>query len=146
MKFSFSQRGFTTAIVFVIGLGLGTMAFYNGFRLPSFRSVTVDEILSFFLPLTGVVFILNQFYSFLDAQISDGNLESRDWFALFKMPTWYATVVACSAGMYQFFGGQIISADTQTLIVNLLQAFIYLLLRSFTDRLPDPVVAQKPVD
>lgn len=143
MKFNFSQRGFTTAVVFIIGLGLGTIAVYNGYRLPSFRNVTVEDMLSFFLPLTGVVVILNQFFSVLDALIADKKLASGDWLALFSMPTWWSTIVACSAGIYQFFGGQIISPDVQVLIVNLLQAFVYLLLRSFTERIPDPIVAQK---
>ncbi len=131
-----SQRGFTTGIVMLIALGLGAIAFYNGYRLPSLRNVTVDEIMSFFLPLTGVIFILNQFYDVIDAKVADGSLVAGDWLALFRLPSWYAAVVACAAGIYQFFGGQLVSADTQVLIVNLLQAFVFLLLRSFSDRLP----------
>ena len=135
-KFTISQRGFTTFIVFIIAAGLGAIAFNNGYRLPSLNNVTVDEILSFFLPLTGVIFILNQFYDVIDSKVADGSLVAGDWMALFKLPSWYAAVVACAAGIYQFFGGLIVSADTQVLIVNLLQAFVFLLLRSFTDRLP----------
>lgn len=138
-----SQRGFTTAIVFLIALGLGAMAIYGGYRLPSLRNVTVDEVLSFFLPLTGVIFILNQFFDVVDAKIADNTLVSGDWMALFKMPMWYATVVSCTAGVFQFFGGEALSPDTQVLIVNLLQAFVFLLLRSFSDRLPTPTPTQQ---
>jgi hypothetical protein len=140
MSLKISQRAFTTIVVFVIALGLAAIAVYNGYRLPSLRNITVDELLTFFLPLTGVVFILNSFYDVLDSKVLDGSLEAGDWLALFRMPSWYSTVVACAAGCYQFFGGQLISADTQVMIVALLQSFVYLLLRSFSNRLPSEQV------
>jgi len=145
---SLSQRGFTTLIVLAVAVLVALYASANHL-LPAVNVHDLSGFLSanFLTIITPVVFILTTlsgFFDALDKAIADNTLQSSDLTALFSMSAFYVTIIASVSGVFQVFGLSVINANDQAMLVNVLLLGATVLMRSFSNRAPQPPVVTPP--
>ncbi len=131
-----------TLLIFVI---IGALAYSQGLT-PVIVGDTPDEkVTSLFIPLLGVLGTVLSFLRVLDARVAEGKIEAGSVVDMVSLAEFYPATISVLIGAASMFGAQIISPDTQALVVSVFTMLTSILLYSFANRAPgDPVpVAQK---
>ena len=135
-----SQRLFFAILIAVLFVVIGTAAWTQG------NSVFIDTanlnaaLISIIAPVILIVSTVNQFFNVVDARVADGKLQPGDIVALFTMSEFYVALVAAASGLLQVFSFELLSPDTQAVLVNGLLALATVVLRSLSNRAPtDPL-------
>lgn len=140
-----SQRTFSFLFLIVFTIPVTLLAVYRGV-IPSLTDLSGQ----FFTLITPAIFIfttLLKWYDTLDSKVIADEIKPGDIVPLFTMGDFWITEVACLAGVAQIVGLELLPAETQAVIVNLLLLGATVLLRSFSNRPPQSqmVVGKHPM-
>lgn len=140
-----SNRLAFVVLMFLTIVIIGVLAFSQGL-VPVLIGDTADQkITSLFVPLTGILGTVVGFLMVLDARVAEGKISEVNLLDLITLPEFYPAWLSVGVGAANIFGVQVISQDTQSLVVSVFTTFTAILLYSFANRAPrDPLtVAQK---
>lgn len=141
-----SQR-LATYLLTVLMMVLGALAGTPGsFPVTADGSyLTPEAIFGLATPVVMVFSTLFFVYKTIETRVATGELNPGDLLALLKMEEFWVALVAAIAGIIQIFKPDLLNADAQAMLVNMLMGMSQVLLYFFSKRSPGVTAAAMTV-
>lgn len=139
-----SQRLFFVILV-ALSFGLvGTFAFTSGHPLLIEGADLNSRLTSVVTPFLAILAVVMSFLKVVNARVASGLLPAGDIIGMASLSEFWVSVIAIISGELQIFGFEVLTPETQTLVVNIGMGLIFTLLSALSDRAPaDPIPTEQ---